>query len=102
MHIRTVGVDYIEHSTKRDENQLSVKIWDTAGQERFRTLTAQFYKQADGIIIAFDVTNYESFRNVRKWISDIHKQLGRGYPGEGSGTLDIPVILVGNKIDLRA
>ena len=56
--------------------KVKVKVWDTAGQERFRTLTQNFYKQAEGLIVAFDVTNRESFKNVRTWIASIHKQLG--------------------------
>lgn len=52
----------------------------------------QFYKQADGIIVAFDVTNRQSFKNVRTWITTIYKQLGN---------VQIPKILVGNKTDLR-
>ena len=60
-HRRTVGIDYITHETTVDGNPVQVKLWDTAGQERFRTLTYQFYKSADGIIVAFDLTNQVSF-----------------------------------------
>ena len=47
---------------------MQVKIWDTAGQERFRTLTHAFYKQANGMAVAFDVTNEVTFKNVREWV----------------------------------
>lgn len=91
-HIRTVGIDYITHQTSREGHDLQVKMWDTAGQERFRTLTYQFYKQADGIIVAFDLTNHVSFANVKMWISSIYKHLGAG--------TSLPKVLVGNKMDL--
>lgn len=67
-HIRTIGIDYIKQNIERDGHKLEVKLWDTAGQERFKTMTYQFYRQADGIIIAFDLTNKQSFQNVQVWI----------------------------------
>ena len=69
----TLGLDYVSKpSTPKDSNtELAVKIWDTAGQERFRTLTHAFYKQANGVVVTFDVTNEETFKNVRKWMESI-------------------------------
>jgi GTPase SAR1 family protein len=52
-----LGLDYVSSSYKHNDDSIPVKIWDTAGQERFRTITYSFYKQANGVIIAFDVTN---------------------------------------------
>jgi small GTP-binding protein len=68
-----------------------VKVWDTAGQERFHTITQQFYKQAHGMIIAFDLTNRKSFENVRAWIDSIYRH---------SSDTSLPKVLVGNKVDL--
>ena len=42
-------------------NYISAKIWDTAGQERFRTITKSFYKNANGVILVFDLSDYKSF-----------------------------------------
>ena len=55
--------------------------WDTAGQERFRTLTSSYYRGtftflpsgAQGIIIVYDVTDRESFDNVRQWMHEIER-----------------------------
>ena len=63
-HMATLGLDFATKTVRINDTDMQVKIWDTAGQERFRTLTESFYKQANGIIIAFDVTNEESFQNV--------------------------------------
>ena len=68
---------------------MQVKIWDTAGQERFRTLTLSFYKQAQGVILCFDVTNANSFKNVKMWLESIYQHADE----------NIAKILVGNKID---
>ncbi|KYK67979.1 putative small GTP binding protein rab1a, partial [Toxoplasma gondii TgCatPRC2] len=66
--------------------------WDTAGQERFRTITSSYYRGAHGIIIVYDVTDRESFNNVKNWMMEIDK-----YAMEG-----VSKLLVGNKCDLTS
>ena len=91
-HLKTVAVDYINTDYEHDDGtKASVKIWDTAGQERFRNITRNFYMQADGMIIAFDVTNLQSFQNVRTWIQSIFKVKEQS----------LPLVLVCNKIDME-
>lgn len=47
------------------------QIWDTAGQERFRSMTSAFYNRAQGVILSFDVSQYQSFLSLDSWINDI-------------------------------
>ena len=91
-HIRTVGLDFITTQYKRGEHVYDVKIWDTAGQERFKTITIQFYRQANGMIIAFDLTKQDSFDNVKPWLNSIYK----------NADAQIVKVLVGNKCDLES
>ena len=87
----TSGVDFCTTKYKSEEGEdCRVKIWDTAGQERFRQLTTSFFKDADGVIVTFDLTNHETFLNVRDWIASVFKYKDRS----------IPLVLVGNKLDL--
>ncbi|TMX02158.1 hypothetical protein EJD97_022498 [Solanum chilense] len=65
--------------------------WDTAGQERFRTITSSYYRGAHGIIIVYDITDQESFNNVKQWLSEIDR-----YASE-----NVNKLLVGNKSDLN-
>ena len=89
----TLGIDYITKNYcpqgASEGVAMQVKLWDTAGQERFRTLNVSFYKQAHGIIICFDVTNANSFKNVKSWLESIYQHVDS----------NIAKVLVGNKID---
>lgn len=91
-HMATLGLDYVSKDFQPPgaDQELQVKIWDTAGQERFRTLTHSFYRQAQGVVVAYDVTNEESFKNVRKWMESIDEHADS----------NICKVMVGNKIDL--
>ena len=44
-----------------DNNYIKLQIWDTAGQERFRGITKSYYKGANAVIIAYDITNPKTF-----------------------------------------
>jgi len=66
--------------------------WDTAGQERFRTITSSYYRGAHGIIIVYDITDRESFDNVKQWLNEIDR-----YACE-----NVNKLLVGNKSDLES
>ena len=45
-----------------------IKIWDTCGQEQFRSLTANYFRNAEGVILAYDVTDESSFLSLKNWI----------------------------------
>ena len=87
----TIGVDFKIRNVKMGDQTIKLNIWDTAGQERFKTITSTYYKGAHGIILAYDITDRESFNNVTNWLAEVKKHAGP------------PVIklLVGNKCDLE-
>jgi Ras-related protein Rab-1A len=86
----TVGIDFNSRMIRVDQSICKLEIWDTAGQERFSTITASYYRGAQGCVLVYDVSSRDSFEHVSKWY-DRARQLG----GE-----DLITILVGNKIDL--
>ena len=88
-YISTIGVDFKIRSHTIDNKKVKLQIWDTAGQERFRTITICYYRGAHGIIVVYDITDRESFDNIKQWLKEIDK-----YAHE-----NVNILLVGNKID---
>lgn len=91
-YISTIGVDFKIRTIDLNGKTVKLQIWDTAGQERFRTITSSYYRGAHGIIIVYDVTDRESFNNVKNWMTEIEK-----YAME-----NVNKLLVGNKCDLTS
>lgn len=60
----TIGIDHKYKSIEIDGKNIKLSIWDTAGQERFRPITKLSYKETNGIIYVFDLTNIKSFQAI--------------------------------------
>lgn len=88
--ISTIGVDFKIKTIELDGKIIKLQIWDTAGQERFRTITSSYYRGAHGIIVVYDITDPDSFSNVKQWMAEI----------ERFACENVNRLLVGNKCDL--
>jgi small GTP-binding protein len=91
-HLSTIGLDYrLKSMTLTIGKNIKLQIWDTAGQDRFRAITKNYYKGANGIILIYDVTNLQSYENVKNWINQIKEEANP----------NVVVYLAGNKIDVE-
>ncbi|KFQ25247.1 Ras and EF-hand domain-containing protein, partial [Merops nubicus] len=87
----TLGVDFQMKRLIVDGEPTVLQLWDTAGQERFRSIAKSYFRRADGVLLLYDVTCEKSFLNVREWVDMI----------EDATHENIPIMMVGNKADLR-
>ena len=87
----TINADFKIKSLSIDATtKAELTIWDTCGQERFRALTRQYFKDAHGIILLYDINNENSFKGLSIWLNEIKNYCNN----------EVSIILVGNKIDL--
>jgi small GTP-binding protein len=87
-YMTTLGADF---AIKRMGDNV-LQIWDLAGQSIYKNVRSGYYKGAEGVIIAFDISRITTFENISNWIDELHTQRDT----------TIPMILVGNKADLRS
>ena len=91
-HISTIGVDFRVKTIDIDDYLYAkLQIWDTSGQERFKTITSSYYRGSHGVIVVYDISDLQSFKDVKKWIKEL---INFTSP-------NIVLILVANKCDLK-
>lgn len=86
----TIGVDFQIRTMTVQGRYIALQLWDTAGQERFRSITKQYFRKADGVIVFYDVTMESSFLHIKNWMISVEE-------GTDEGTA---IMIVGNKTDL--
>lgn len=88
----TIGTGFFTKSLKLANNDhADLTIWDFGGQGRFRDILRDFIIGAHGALVLFDITRYDSFSNLREWVS-LFRSSDEDY--------EIPILLLGTKSDL--
>jgi len=90
-HLSTVQASFLSKNLTVDGVRVKLAIWDTAGQERFHALGPIYYRDANGAILVYDITDRDSFDRVQNWVKELRKMLGE----------NIVLVIVGNKQDLE-
>ncbi|XP_009978180.1 PREDICTED: ras-related protein Rab-37-like, partial [Tauraco erythrolophus] len=90
--IATVGIDFRNKVVAVDGVKVKLQIWDTAGQERFRSVTHAYYRDAQALLLLYDITSKMSFDNIRAWLTEIHEYAQK----------DVVIMLLGNKADVSS
>jgi Rab family, other len=87
----TKATMYANTKVEVGETTADVSVWDTAGQERYHALGPIYYRDAHGAVLAYDITDKDSFDKVKVWLKELHQVVGE----------NINVVVVGNKCDLE-
>jgi small GTP-binding protein len=87
----TIGVDFVSNTIIKDDNKYTMNIWDTSGQEKFNSIITSYYRNIIVALLVFDLSNNESFLNLKKWLNNIDCYCNN----------NIIVKLIGNKCDKK-
>jgi small GTP-binding protein len=102
-YVPTIGIDFAvctntifepaEGGGDIECKTIKTQIWDTAGQEYFRSIIQRYYHDIAGAILVYDISNYETFERIEKWIEDLERF---------KNSIEMPgMILIGNKNDCK-
>ena len=87
----TLGLNVLSHSLGFFGNEVYFSLWDVGAQEYFKRFRKTYYIGAQAAFIVFDVCKRDSFANVKVWYKELEDFLDNK---------NIPIVIVGNKIDL--
>uniref|UniRef100_A0A183C526 Ras-related protein Rab-21 n=1 Tax=Globodera pallida TaxID=36090 RepID=A0A183C526_GLOPA len=71
-------------------SRAELAIWDTAGQERFHALGPIYYRDSQGALLVYDISDQKSFDRVKNWVKELRSMLAD----------KVVIFIVGNKTDL--
>ena len=89
--VPTIGVDFKIKTFEVDSKKIKMQIWDTAGQRKSTNIIGSFYRGTHGILLLYDVTDIDSFKNLSNWLIEIEKRASK----------NVLKLLIGNKSDLE-
>ena len=90
--LSTIGIELFRKEVTIKNKNYIMKIWDTCGQERFRSISKNYYQNAQGIMLLFDISSLESFKHLSDWKSSLNDNVSNK---------NIPLVIVANKCDLN-
>ena len=90
-YLPTLGIDFFTKNFFYEDKTIRLILWDTAGQERFRSLIPSYLKNANCIVIVYDITNKDSFNSLNHWLKDAKQNVPE----------ETIFVICGNKIDLK-
>ena len=90
--MNTCGIDFKTKTLRIEDKTVQLHIWDTAGQERFFSVTPSYCRNANGIILMYDITESKTFDGINFWVS----RLADYSPP------NVEMLLLGSKLDLKS
>ena len=89
-YMSTTGIDLRTGNIEIKNQKIRIQIWDTAGQEKYKAITKNLFLKVMGALILYDITDENSFNNLKLWVSMVKEECGK----------HMKIVIVGNKIDL--
>ena len=99
-HIATIGIDskIINFNDiqvdKKTHHNFKIVLYDTAGQERYKSISKVYFRDSQGIVLIYNITDEVSFGHIQVWLDSIKESLS---DWKRSGYI---VMLLGNKLDI--
>ena len=90
--LSTIGQECFIKIVNINNHEIKIKIWDTAGQERYRSIAISSIRNANGVLLVYDITKMTTYETLEYWFKQIKNVLE---------IKDTPIVLIGNKIDLK-
>ncbi|WEU40903.1 MAG: GTP-binding protein [Candidatus Odinarchaeum yellowstonii] len=88
---RTIGVDFSVKKITVGDVSVKLQIWDFGGHSYYRQIQYTLCDGAKGVILAFDLSNFETFKKLGEWVRFLKNAVAE----------ETPKILVGTKSDLK-
>lgn len=89
--VATINVDWSSKCFRVKDKLIQITFCDTAGQERYRSLTRQYFRNAHGVVLVYDITDRSTFRHIDIWIDEVRS---------AASEFDPVLLMIGNKSDL--
>jgi len=71
LYTSTIGVDFTSFTKMINRTRIRVHIWDTGGQEKFKVIIQSYFRDVNGVLLVYDITNKRSFDNLSIWTTDL-------------------------------
>ena len=102
---------FVEKKMEMGNKKYNLEIWDTAGQEKFHSLTKLFIKESRIVLFIYDITDKNSFTEIKSWVKIVKEVLEIYKSNKFKGKQAIEIVkevlddkfvmgLAGNKKDL--
>ncbi len=91
-YMMTIGADFAVKKMHLNQTEYTLQIWDLAGQQRFSAVREVYYRGTAGALLVFDISRPETYEILPNWLHELIRN---------NKNRIVPLVLIGNKSDLR-
>ena len=86
----TTSASCVLKSVEYNGEKIKLELWDSPGQEKYKSITENFYKGSQLIVLVYTVDDKNTFENIQSWVNEVKEK-----------NENAKFLLVGNKLDLE-